>query len=201
MYAFLLMPRTSFLTHLSVNLGTPSPHFSLTLISGIFYWDFFLGYPIFTTEIQHPVSLHFLSWMKPHCIHTRKWTFIQVHCDRGWHCGYVLFSLQEKSRKALYRLDLLLLLEPSMWIASSQTHSQKLRITDVCLLFESQGRKYPLSLDWLPSSQPNRLKLADFSRLVAELVKWTAPCHLILARPHMALNKSSKLNGHYMNGL
>lgn len=68
-------------------------------------------------------------------------------------------------------MDPLLLLEPSMWITSSQTHSQTLRIADVCLLFESQGRKYPFSLDCLPSSQPNKLKLADFSSLVAELVK------------------------------
>lgn len=60
---------------------------------------------------------------------------------RGWHCGYVLSSLHERSRKALHMLGPLLLLEPVIWITSLQTHSQKLRTADVYLLFESQGKK------------------------------------------------------------
>lgn len=58
-------------------------------------------------------------------------------CVRGWHCGYVLSCLHERSRKALHMLDPLLLLGPVIWITSFQTHSQKLRTADVYLLFES----------------------------------------------------------------
>ena len=176
------------------------PPFSLTPISGIFLLGFLSGFSHFHNwnSTSDQFTFHLLNEATLYS-HMQ----MDVYPSSLWRRMVLFFFLYRRKVEKLSAgcMDPLLLLEPSMWITSSQTHSQTLRIADVCLLFESQGRKYPVSLDCLPSSQPNKLKLADFSSLVAELVKWTAPCHLILARPHTTLNKSSKLNGHHMNGL
>ncbi|MGE9575461.1 hypothetical protein ACQP3C_30980, partial [Escherichia coli] len=76
------------------------------------------------------------------------------------------FFSEEKSRKALCRLDPLLLVEPATWITS---HSQNLRTAHVCLLFESQGKQNKTTKRFItglfPSSRPEKLKLDDLSSL------------------------------------
>lgn len=86
----------------------PYPLF-FQLQSRVCYWDFFWGYPVFTTEIWS-VYISSMNWAMLCSL------FTQVLCERGWHCGYVLSSLHERSIRALHRLDPLLLLETLMYV-------------------------------------------------------------------------------------
>lgn len=61
--------------------------------------DFLSRLSIVTTEIWNLISLpSFTPWVNPHYVHTHRHSH-KFLCVRGWHCGYVLSSLQEGSRK------------------------------------------------------------------------------------------------------